>query len=56
MSKQTTLPRDAAAKEEAPTPAPARDVLDRVVARVRRDASEEPEGYLRESEVPGGGE
>jgi hypothetical protein len=30
--------------------------LDEVVARIREDARRDPQRYLRETEVPGGGE
>lgn len=46
-SQQRDEARDQQRKEER---------LDQVVARIREDARRDPRRYLRETEVPGGGE
>jgi hypothetical protein len=42
--------------EEEERSAPRREVLDRIVDEVARDARDRPEAYLEETEVPAGGE
>ncbi|MEN0067390.1 MAG: hypothetical protein AAGA48_34990 [Myxococcota bacterium] len=55
-------PHEARKVETDPRPTPSeippsrRDRLERVIERVRDDANDRPEDYLRATEVPGGGE
>ena len=51
------MARDSRARKPAPTKQDDdAQALDRVVARVKRDARERPDHYLSRTEVPGGGE
>lgn len=43
-------------KKQEQAPAPREDRLEKALARIREDARQKPAEYLRDSEVPGGGE
>lgn len=56
MADRTQGSEAPVARTAEAAPQPTREALARVVARVRHDAEEAPAEYLRQSEVPGGGE
>ena len=57
MAEKRTTHKAPAAARHAPAKAPlAPSPFERVVDRVRRDAGDRPADYLKQTEVPGGGE
>ena len=60
MLPETTARPESDVHDSAPsavaTEQPAKPVLDAVMARIGRDSARDAAGYLRETEVPHGGE